>query len=84
MAEERTTLLVVEDDVDVADMLNAYFRVQGYEVFTVNWGKTPFGPAAPAGPIWSFSISACRISMATKWPAGCALIAVHPISPLSF
>ena len=39
MAEERTTLLVVEDDVDVADMLNAYFRVQGYEVFTVNWGE---------------------------------------------
>jgi DNA-binding response OmpR family regulator len=25
-------ILVVEDDVDVADMLNAYFRVQGYEV----------------------------------------------------
>jgi DNA-binding response OmpR family regulator len=39
VAEEPTTLLVVEDDVDVADMLNAYFRVQGYEVLTVNWGE---------------------------------------------
>jgi DNA-binding response OmpR family regulator len=37
--EAKPTLLVVEDDVDVADMLNAYFRVQGYEVYTVNWGE---------------------------------------------
>jgi DNA-binding response OmpR family regulator len=33
------TILVVEDDVDVADMLDAYFRVQGYEVLTANWGE---------------------------------------------
>jgi DNA-binding response OmpR family regulator len=37
--EEKDTILVVEDDVDVADMLTAYFRVQGYEVLTVNWGE---------------------------------------------
>jgi len=39
MAEAKQKLLIVEDDLDVADMLNAYFRVQGYEVFTVNWGE---------------------------------------------
>lgn len=39
MAETKSTLLIVEDDLDVADMLNAYFRVQGYEVQTVNWGE---------------------------------------------
>ncbi len=39
MAEVRSKILVVEDDLDVAEMLNAYFRVQGYEVFTVNWGE---------------------------------------------
>lgn len=39
MAEEKPIILVVEDDLDVADMLNAYFRVQGYEVITVNWGE---------------------------------------------
>ena len=39
VAEEKPTLLIVEDDLDVADMLNAYFRVQGYEVLTVNWGE---------------------------------------------
>ncbi|MCS7009846.1 MAG: response regulator [Anaerolineales bacterium] len=39
MAENKYKLLIVEDDLDVADMLNAYFRVQGYEVFTVNWGE---------------------------------------------
>jgi len=33
------TILIVEDDLDVADMLNAYFRVQGYEVLTVNFGE---------------------------------------------
>jgi PleD family two-component response regulator len=39
VAKEQTTLLVVEDDVDVADMLNAYFRVQGYGVLTAYWGE---------------------------------------------
>ena len=39
MSEAKPTLLIVEDDLDIADMLNAYFRVQGYEVLTVNWGE---------------------------------------------
>ncbi len=39
MAEAKPKILIVEDDPDVAEMLNAYFRVQGYEVFTVNWGE---------------------------------------------
>ena len=39
MAEAKHKILIVEDDLDVAEMLNAYFRVQGYEVFTVNWGE---------------------------------------------
>ena len=39
MADSKSKILIVEDDLDVAEMLNAYFRVQGYEVFTVNWGE---------------------------------------------
>ena len=39
MAKAKQKILIVEDDLDVADMLNAYFRVQGYEIFTVNWGE---------------------------------------------
>lgn len=39
MAEPLPTLLIVEDDLDVADMLNAYFHKHGYEVITVNWGE---------------------------------------------
>ena len=39
MPETKSTILVVEDDVDVADMLTAYLRVQGYEVLTANWGE---------------------------------------------
>jgi DNA-binding response OmpR family regulator len=37
--EIKPVLLIVEDDLDVADMLNAYFNVQGFEVQTANWGE---------------------------------------------
>lgn len=39
MSDAKQKILIVEDDLDIAEMLNAYFRVQGYEVFTVNWGE---------------------------------------------
>jgi len=39
VAGSKSTILIVEDDTDVADMLNAYFYIQGYEVVTVNWGE---------------------------------------------
>jgi DNA-binding response OmpR family regulator len=39
MAEVKTKLLIVEDDLAIADMLNAYFSIQGYEVFFANWGE---------------------------------------------
>lgn len=32
-------ILIVEDDLDLAEMLNAYFRVQGYNVITASWGE---------------------------------------------
>ena len=35
----KQKILIVEDDLDVAEMVNAYFRAQGYDVFTVNWGE---------------------------------------------
>ncbi len=38
-AEKPAKLLIIEDDLDVADMLMAYFQVQGYEVQTANWGE---------------------------------------------
>jgi DNA-binding response OmpR family regulator len=39
LLETKPVLLIVEDDLDVADMLNAYFNVQGFEVQTANWGE---------------------------------------------
>jgi PleD family two-component response regulator len=39
VVERKQNILIVEDDVDVAGMLDAYFRVQGYKVTTVNWGE---------------------------------------------
>ena len=50
MADPKPKILIVEDDLDVADMLNAYFRVQGYEVFTVNWGEDGVRAATTARP----------------------------------
>lgn len=37
--EKSASILIVEDDVDIADMLSSYFRVQGYDVSAVNWGE---------------------------------------------
>jgi DNA-binding response OmpR family regulator len=37
--DDKSTILIVEDDVDVAEMLTAYFRAHGYEVNAVNWGE---------------------------------------------
>jgi DNA-binding response OmpR family regulator len=39
VSSAKPKILVVEDDLDVAEMLNAYFSVQSYDVFTVNWGE---------------------------------------------
>lgn len=39
MVEKKQKILIVEDDLDVAEMLEAYFRVQGYQVATANWGE---------------------------------------------
>jgi DNA-binding response OmpR family regulator len=39
VAASKPFILIVEDDPDVADMLTAYFQAQGYEVFTVQWGR---------------------------------------------
>jgi len=35
----KPIILIVEDDLDVAEMLNAYFNVQGYEARAVGWGE---------------------------------------------
>jgi PleD family two-component response regulator len=48
--EQKATLLVVEDDLDVAEMLTAYFRTQGYEVIAVNWGEDAVQTCRTAHP----------------------------------
>ncbi|MCX6082638.1 MAG: response regulator [Chloroflexi bacterium] len=50
METEKSKILIIEDDLDVADMLNAYFRVQGYEVMTSNWGEDGVRAVANARP----------------------------------
>jgi DNA-binding response OmpR family regulator len=39
VAVAKQKILIVEDDIDVAEMVTAYFRAQGYDVLTVNWGE---------------------------------------------
>jgi PleD family two-component response regulator len=36
---EPKKILIVEDDLDLAEMLIAYFRVQGYHVVNASWGE---------------------------------------------
>jgi PleD family two-component response regulator len=36
---DKQTILIVEDDLVLAEMLNAYFRVQGYDVLMAAWGE---------------------------------------------
>lgn len=50
MFESKPKILIVEDDLDIAEMLNAYFRVQGYEVSTVNWGEDGLRSALTVHP----------------------------------
>jgi DNA-binding response OmpR family regulator len=50
VADTKPKILIVEDDLDVADMLNAYFRVQGYDSHAVNWGEDGFRAAQTTDP----------------------------------
>ena len=47
---DNSRLLIVEDDLDLAEMLNAYFRVQGYDVETANWGEDAVNMALHDAP----------------------------------
>jgi len=39
MPEEKAKILIVEDDENLAEMLNEFFMVQGYEMLSVGQGK---------------------------------------------
>ena len=36
---DKPRILIVEDDLDLSEMLTAYFKVQNYDVLTAAWGK---------------------------------------------
>ena len=38
-AQSNASILIIDDDQEIGEMLNAYFEVQGYQVSTVNWGE---------------------------------------------
>jgi DNA-binding response OmpR family regulator len=50
VAERTQSILIVEDDLDVAEMLTAYFNVQGYDVAAVNWGEDALRAARASRP----------------------------------
>ncbi len=50
LSRETPLILIVEDDPDVADMLSAYFHVQGYETITVHWGEDALHAARQNNP----------------------------------
>lgn len=47
---EKKQILIVEDDVDLVEMLSAYFRVQGYNVDTASWGEDAVKMATETRP----------------------------------
>ena len=50
MSDVNASLLIVEDDLDISEMLNAYFRVQGYQVRTASWGEAALKSAQTSRP----------------------------------
>jgi DNA-binding response OmpR family regulator len=36
---DKPRILIVEDDLDLSEMISAYFRVQNYDVLTAAWGQ---------------------------------------------
>jgi PleD family two-component response regulator len=50
LTNEKSKILIIEDDLDVAEMLNVYFRSLGYEVFTSNWGEDGIRAGATIRP----------------------------------
>ena len=50
MATDKHTLLIVEDDLDVAEMLAAYFRVNGYNVLSADFGADAIQMATTSLP----------------------------------
>jgi PleD family two-component response regulator len=46
----KQTILIVEDDLDLTEMLDAYFNVQGYDVLTAHWGEDGFSLCQTASP----------------------------------
>lgn len=47
---DKQTILIVEDDLDLAEMLNAYFSIQGYKAQAVAWGREALKLAAEIFP----------------------------------
>ncbi len=43
-------ILVVEDELDTAEMLRAYFEFRGYEVLSTAWGKDVLGMCLESHP----------------------------------
>lgn len=49
-SRKKQKILIVEDDLDLAEMLNAYFNMQGYRATTVPWGREAIKVASDIYP----------------------------------
>jgi CheY-like chemotaxis protein len=48
--QPAAAILIVEDDLDIAEMLERYFRDLGYSVLTANWGEDGVNLCSTAHP----------------------------------
>ena len=72
MSSREARVLVVEDDEDIALVLQRSLRMEGYEVRVAADGEAALDEARAFTPTSSSSTSACRSSTAWRSPAGCA------------
>lgn len=39
VTQSNASILIIDDDQEIGEMLHSYFEVQGYQVSTMNWGE---------------------------------------------
>ena len=66
------TILVVEDEMQIARLVRDYLEEAGFAVTVAGDGEAALRAPAATGPTWSCSTWASRAATASTWPASCA------------
>ena len=71
MSDAQPVIVLVEDDPNIADLVDMYLRQDGYRVYQAGDGETGLRAGrATAGPGWSCSTWACPARSTASTCAG--------------